>query len=93
MDEYVVSLKYSDVTESYILNCEDMSFVLNEDLDIICEMGITGGEDDGRLIVSNRFGEFRSVEWVDYEKLMAMADEYLGDYVPRESIREKYGLQ
>ena len=93
MDEYVVSLKYSDVTESYILDCENTSFVLNKDLDIICEMGSTGGEYGGRLLVCDRFGEFRSVEWVDYEKLMAMADEYLGDYVPRESIREKYGLQ
>ena len=93
MDEYVASLKYSDVTESYILNCEDMSFVLNEDLDIICEMGIAGGEDSGRLIVSDRFGYYKVVEWIDYEKLMVMADEYLGDYVPRDSIREKYGLQ
>lgn len=93
LNEYVLSLIFSDVTDSYILDCENTSFVLNKDLDIICEMGSTGGEYGGRLLVCDRFGEFRSVEWVDYEKLMAMADEYLGDYVPRDSIREKYGLQ
>ena len=83
MDEYVLSLKYSDVTESYILGCDGRSYILDGAFNIICEMGMIVGEDGGRLDLMTGCGEVRHVEWIDYNELISMTDEYLGDYIPR----------
>ncbi len=92
MDEYVFSLVYSDVTNSYILGCEENSHVLDEDFRIICDQGIVVGEKNGNLIIEDDMGGRHPVEWIDYNGIISMADEYLGDHEPRENIREKYGI-
>ena len=92
MDEYVVSFYYSKTVKGYIMICEDASFILDEDFNIICDVGLIAGEKNGKLIMGDSMGEFHSVDWVDYKELISLADEYLGDHEPRESIREKYGI-
>ncbi len=92
MDEYVLSLVYSDVTNSYILGCEENSHVLDEDFRIICDPGIVVGEKNGNLIIEDDMGNPYSVEWIDYNGIISMADRRLGDYTPRDGIMEKYGL-
>lgn len=92
LNEYIMSLDYSEVTDSYILICEEASHVLNYDFEIICDMGLIAGEEKDSLIVWYNSGEFRAVKWTGYDELINMTDELLGDYKPRDSILDKYGL-
>ncbi|MCR4792901.1 MAG: TIR domain-containing protein [Lachnospiraceae bacterium] len=92
LDRYILSLKYSEITKSYILVCDETSYVLDNDFKIICDMGMYAGDGDGCLIIGDVDGAFRLAEWTGYNELILMADELLGDYKPRDSILDKYGI-
>ncbi|MCR5251444.1 MAG: TIR domain-containing protein [Lachnospiraceae bacterium] len=98
-DESVSSLWYCELCDSYVMNSDVSSQILDEDLRPICEMNRIVGEHDGKLLLmaektdgeTYEF-EYYLVPYVSYNELIKRADEYLGDYEPSEEIREKYNI-
>ena len=76
-DDYIFSMRKSDVTGTYILTSMEHSYILDENYDIICEMGPVAGEEDDDLIVTTPWGKSYLVPWVDYGELMDITDKYL----------------
>ncbi len=76
-DDYIFSMRKSDVTGTYILTSMEHSYILDENYDIICEMGPVAGEEDDDLIVTTPWGRSYLVPWVDYGELMDITDKYL----------------
>ena len=78
-DDYIFSLRYSDVTGSYIMSSADHSYILDDDLDIICDMGPALCDDDDCLVVGNQMGEYYLIPWIGYSQLIGLADSYIKD--------------
>ena len=76
-DDYIFSLRKSDVTGNYIMSSAERSYILDENYDIICEMGPVAGEEDDSFIVETLWGTHYLVPWVDYDELMDITDKYL----------------
>ena len=53
---------------------------------------ITGRDGKDLIMVGDDYTCLR-IPWFSYEELIQKADEYLGDYVPSQEIRDKYGIQ
>ena len=92
-NSYGVTLWYCDAWDTYVLDTEDVSRILNEDFDTICEMPLIQGTIGNDLIVLGQNYEDRRVEVVRYDELIRSSDEYLGDYEPSQEIREKYDFE
>lgn len=82
--------RYSPLTGSYILSGEK-SIIFDKDMRIICECDRIACEDGGDFILESSLGSFK-VAYIDYDSLIKMADEYLGDYEPSNTVKLKYGL-
>ena len=78
-DDYIFSLRYSDVTGSYIMSSADHSYILDDDLDIICDMGPALCDENDCLVVGNQMGEFYMIPWIGYSELIGLADSYIND--------------
>ncbi|MBR4775975.1 MAG: TIR domain-containing protein [Lachnospiraceae bacterium] len=88
-----VGLWYSSVTGSYILNGKYESYILNDDLNVICQTTRILDEKGGRLILTDIGNNCFSVPFVNYQELIKRTDEYLKGYEPGESVRQKYNLK
>ncbi len=91
-EEEIYDFRYNDLTECYIIS-GTKSYLLDDKFNIVCETGLISGRDGGDLILVGDNYETYRIPWFSYEEFIQKADEYLGDYVPSEEIREKYGMQ
>ena len=91
-EEEIYDFRYNDLTECYIIS-GSKSYLLDDKFNIVCETGLISGRDGGDLILVGDNYETYRIPWLSYEEFIQKADEYLGDYVPSEEIREKYGMQ
>lgn len=90
-EEHFNDLRYCDLTGSYILSGEK-SYIFDKDMRIICIMDrIVCVEDDYFIMYSNEYGYIR-IPYIDYSGLCDLADDYLGDYEPPYTVKQKYGL-
>ncbi len=85
------SFGLSDLTGSYVLRGEKI-YIFDKDMRIVCEIGSVFGETNEGIIVYDNEGEYL-LPFVDYKGICKMADEYLADYAPPGSIKQKYGLK
>ena len=90
-DENFDDFRYSELTGSYILS-GDKSIIFDKEMRIICESDRIVCEDGNDFIMENPELGYLRVPYVDYSTLCQMADEFLGDYAPPESVKQKYGL-
>ena len=88
-----VSLWYSSLAGSYILNGTYESYILDQDFNVICKTSRIMGEKDGKLILSDIRNNCFSVPFVDYQSLIKRTDTYLEGYKPSESVMQKYNLK
>ena len=90
-EEHFNDLRYCDLTGSYILSGEK-SYIFDKDMRIICIMDrIVCVEDDYFIMYSFEYGYVR-IPYIDYSGLCDLADDYLGDYEPPYTVKQKYGL-
>jgi len=83
--------RYSKLTGSYILSGEE-SYIFDKDMRIVCITDrIICEEGDSFIMENSDIGKIR-IPYVDYETLCKMADDYLMDYEPPYTVRQKYGL-
>ncbi len=90
-------LWYSENTGSYVIEGTGHTYILDENLDIVCMSGNIVCEDEGYFYIE-RYTDgyldgFVRVPYVDMQELLRRTDEYLGGYVPHESIRTKYNIR
>ena len=67
--------------------------MLDEKFNIKCETGYIAGEDNGGLVITDPAGIAYRIPCLSYEELIQKADEYLGDHVPTDEIKERYGIK
>lgn len=88
--------RYSDLTGSYIISGSDggdnKSFILDTNMQIICETDFIISEEGNDFIMMSDDIEYYKVPYIDINTLLEMSDEYLKDYKPPVSIRDKYGI-
>ena len=88
--------RYSDLTGSYIISGSDggdnKSFILDTNMQIICETDFIISEDGNNFIMMSDDIEYYKVPYIDINTLLEMSDEYLKDYKPPVSVRDKYGI-
>ena len=87
-----VSFEYYDTTEGYIIGTYYESYILDNNFDIICKTSRIYTEKKDNLILYG-YPSFIKVPFYSYEEIIAMADEYLGDYEPDEATKLKYNMQ
>jgi hypothetical protein len=90
-DEHFNDFRYSSLTGSYILSGEK-SIIFDRDMRIICETDRIICEDGTDFIMENPELGYCRVPYIDYSSLCRMADDYLGDYTPPATVKQKYGL-
>ncbi len=92
-DSLMSSLSYYEGLGKYVLTSSVYSYILDEDFNCICRTYSIVGEEDGDLIIYSPKCEVYKVPIVNYDELIAMADEYLGDYVPADDVKDKYDIR
>ena len=90
-DEHFEDFRYSSLTGSYILSGEK-SIIFDRDMRIICETDRIICEDGTDFIMMNPELGYCRVPYVNYSLLCQMADDYLGNYTPPATVKQKYGL-
>ncbi|MBO4883520.1 MAG: hypothetical protein J5570_08465, partial [Lachnospiraceae bacterium] len=83
----------SENTEFYILDSLYDSYVFDENWNIIFKTSKIVAEEDGFFIVSRADDTLCSIPYYDYEYILELADEYLGDYKPSSATKEKYNIR
>ena len=91
-EDELYDFRYNDLTECYIIS-GSKSYLMDDKFNIICETGAITGRDGKDLIMVGDDYTCLRIPWFSYEELIQKADEYLGDYVPSQEIRDKYGIQ
>lgn len=84
--------EYYKTTDSYIISTYYESYILDENFEIICKTAKIYEEDNNKLIMYG-FPSFTKTPFYTYEEIIALADEYLGDYEPDEATKLKYNIQ
>ena len=87
-----ISFEYYDTTEGYIIGTYYESYILDDNFDIICETTRVYTEKKDNLIMY-AYLSYIKAPFDSYEEIIAMADEYLGDYEPDEATKLKYNMQ
>ena len=87
-----ISFEYYDTTEGYIIGTYYESYILDDNFDIICETTRVYTEEKDNLIMY-AYLSYIKAPFYSYEEIIAMADEYLGDYEPDEATKLKYNMQ
>ncbi len=87
-----ISFEYYDTTEGYIIGTYYESYILDDNFDIICETTRVYTEKKDNLIMY-AYLSYIKAPFYSYEEIIAMADEYLGDYEPDEATKLKYNMQ
>ncbi|MBP5608151.1 MAG: TIR domain-containing protein [Lachnospiraceae bacterium] len=90
-EDDLFDFRYNDLTECYIIS-GTRSYLLDDKFNIVCETGLITGRDGNDLILMDDDFVPQRIPWLSYEGMLQKADEYLGDYVPSEEIRERYGI-
>ena len=96
-DVLFMSLWRSENTGGYILSGSSHSYVLDENFNIISELGLIIREEPGYFYVYRILMLSDScivkIPYVDYEELIRRTDEYLGDYEPADVVLVKYNMR
>lgn len=86
------SFFYSDLTESYIIGTYYESYILDGNFDIICKTPKIYQEKKDSFIIYG-YPSYIKAPFYTYEEILAIADEYLGDYEPDEATKVKYNIE
>ncbi len=92
-DSELTGFGYYDSLGGYVLNTLVYSYILDKDFKLVYCSDLILSEEDGDIITGYMYSENYRFTAVGYNELIAMADEYLGDYVPTAEIREKYSIR
>ncbi len=87
------SFVYVPEADIYVINASPYSYVLDENLDYITKLSLAEGFDQGGFVLKKGDGEYIIIPWIEYNDMLKLADETLGDYVPDEAVKEKYGIR
>ena len=90
-EDDLFDFRYNDLTECYIIS-GTRSYLLDDKFNIVCETGFITGRDGNDLILIDDDFVPQRIPWLSYDGMLRKADEYLGDYVPSDDIRERYGI-
>ena len=85
------AMEYVEQMDAYLIVMGSYTYVFDEDLNHISDMGQCIGYTSDGLVIKMTDGNYK-VPYIDYRQMLDKAREVIGDYEPDERTAERWGL-